>query len=176
MADYTEFKEILIKEKEKLTKSITETKELQKSGSDELSQYDNHPADTASELTERATVAAINAKREETLLNVEEALKALEDGTYGICKECGVEIPYERLEIIPETLYCVEHVPKRHTSHARPVEEAVLDEIHSIERDDIDSFAAVASFGTSESPSDFTESVNHYAELYNSEEENHLDD
>ncbi len=44
----------------------------------------------------------------ETLNKIDEALRKLEDGTYGICEECGAEIPEERLKIIPFAIYCVD--------------------------------------------------------------------
>ena len=41
------------------------------------------------------------------LLYLEEALERIENGTYGICKGCGQEIPKERLEAVPHTQLCV---------------------------------------------------------------------
>ncbi len=35
------------------------------------------------------------------------ALKALADGSYGLCDECGCNIPFERLKIEPQTQHCV---------------------------------------------------------------------
>lgn len=35
------------------------------------------------------------------------ALKALDDGSYGLCDECGCAIPFERLQIEPQTQHCV---------------------------------------------------------------------
>ena len=34
-------------------------------------------------------------------------LKALDDGSYGLCDECGCTIPFERLKIEPQTQHCV---------------------------------------------------------------------
>ena len=36
-----------------------------------------------------------------------EALRRLGDGTYGTCFDCGNGISYDRLAVMPETLYCV---------------------------------------------------------------------
>ena len=35
------------------------------------------------------------------------ALRRIERGTYGYCVTCGNVIPYERLSVMPETVYCV---------------------------------------------------------------------
>ncbi len=39
--------------------------------------------------------------------NIKNALKFVEQGIYGSCQSCGCDIPDARLEVIPETLYCV---------------------------------------------------------------------
>lgn len=38
---------------------------------------------------------------------VASALHRIELGTYGNCLTCGDRIPHERLEVVPETMYCV---------------------------------------------------------------------
>jgi DnaK suppressor protein len=43
----------------------------------------------------------------ERLREVEDALDRLEDGTYGICENCGAAINLERLKVLPFTTYCV---------------------------------------------------------------------
>lgn len=35
------------------------------------------------------------------------ALRRIEQGTYGYCATCGTPIPYDRLCVVPETAYCV---------------------------------------------------------------------
>lgn len=44
----------------------------------------------------------------EQLAEVEHALEKLDDGTYGICDNCGKSIPPERLEAIPQTSLCLD--------------------------------------------------------------------
>jgi DnaK suppressor protein len=44
----------------------------------------------------------------ERLREVEDALDRLEEGTYGICEECGATLNLERLKILPFTTYCVQ--------------------------------------------------------------------
>ena len=39
---------------------------------------------------------------------VHAALARVEDGTYGKCARCGLDIPPERLEFMPEAAYCVQ--------------------------------------------------------------------
>ena len=44
---------------------------------------------------------------------LERALAKLDDGTYGVCDDCGAEIPEGRLRIRPESTLCVECAAKR---------------------------------------------------------------
>lgn len=38
---------------------------------------------------------------------IDHALKNLENNSYGLCGECGCQIPFERLKIEPQTQHCV---------------------------------------------------------------------
>ncbi len=50
---------------------------------------------------------ALKAIEREQLQRIEEALHRLDDSTYGLCNECGHDIPLERLEILPYATLCV---------------------------------------------------------------------
>ena len=39
---------------------------------------------------------------------IDEALERIKEGTYGICQQCGEDIPEERLEIRPKAKYCAQ--------------------------------------------------------------------
>ena len=41
------------------------------------------------------------------LRRIEQALTSLRAHSYGICSRCGKEIPYARLKVQPDSLYCV---------------------------------------------------------------------
>ncbi|MEW9051881.1 MAG: yteA family sporulation protein [Neobacillus sp.] len=148
----------------------------------ELSSYDNHPADEGTELYEREKDIALNEHTDLQLRNIDKALEAMENGTYGKCEVCGKEIPYERLEALPNTTYCKEHSPDQIVSHERPVEEGVsmppfgkfdMDEQdENTAFDAEDSWQTVAQFGTSETPSDLTFSQDNYHDIYMEADEN----
>ncbi len=44
----------------------------------------------------------------ETLVKIDEALRKLNEGTYGICEDCGEEISEQRLKILPFAIYCTD--------------------------------------------------------------------
>ncbi|RME42408.1 MAG: hypothetical protein D6791_17780 [Chloroflexi bacterium] len=72
------------------------------------SSYSNHPADSATDVSVDAMNGALLQIRSRHLEMVENALRRLEDGTYGICEGCGREIDPARLEVLPEAHLCVE--------------------------------------------------------------------
>jgi DnaK suppressor protein len=39
---------------------------------------------------------------------IEEAIARIEDGSYGICEDCGEEIGIKRLEARPVTMLCID--------------------------------------------------------------------
>ncbi|UHA74109.1 TraR/DksA C4-type zinc finger protein [Paenibacillus sp. 481] len=128
----------------------------------ELSGIDNHPADIASELYEREKDISLNEHDEILLERIDTALQQMERGTYGICVVCGQPIPFERLEAIPSTMYCIKDYPEHFVSHGRPVEEQVLqppfgrtsfDEVETQNGfDGEDAWQIVEAWGTSNTP------------------------
>ena len=75
---------------------------------EELADYDQHPADQGTETFEQELDETTMLILEEEDRRVNEARKALAEGRYGTCVDCGKEIPAGRLEAIPETIRCVE--------------------------------------------------------------------
>ena len=49
----------------------------------------------------------LRALENEQLSQIENALKRLDDNTYGICSDCSNPIPSERLDILPYATLCV---------------------------------------------------------------------
>lgn len=49
----------------------------------------------------------------ETLNKIDEAIRKLREGTYGICEDCGAEISEARLKVIPFAIYCIDCKEKR---------------------------------------------------------------
>ncbi|MBI4823935.1 MAG: TraR/DksA C4-type zinc finger protein [Nitrospirae bacterium] len=57
------------------------------------------------DLSEDVSLRKLSTHRE-TLLKIDEALRKLREGTYGICEDCADEIAPERLKILPFAIYC----------------------------------------------------------------------
>jgi len=86
--------------------------------SEELSHFDQHPADTATELSDADREVAIIENAVDQRVQVVAALQRIEDGTYGRCVDCGKEIPAARLEVRPEAARCVEDQEKHEAATA----------------------------------------------------------
>jgi RNA polymerase-binding protein DksA len=63
--------------------------------------------DQSTGLTEQELRLELAEHDRERLLEVEEALERIEDGSYGVCLQSGEEIPYERLRAVPTAKYTV---------------------------------------------------------------------
>lgn len=86
----------------------------------ELSIYDQHQADYASEVEEQEKdflFASVEGRR---LYAIDEALSRLykEPESFGTCEVCGRDIAMERLDIVPETRLCAEHARARDAADA----------------------------------------------------------
>jgi RNA polymerase-binding transcription factor DksA len=68
--------------------------------------YDPNFADISQVTAEKGEADALIQPLKETLVEIDEALNRIAEGTYGLCLKCGKEIPLERLEAVPKTKYC----------------------------------------------------------------------
>jgi RNA polymerase-binding transcription factor DksA len=73
---------------------------------------DNHMGDLASATLDREIDYSLEANSEQHLADIDDALKRIEDGTYGKCVVGGEDIPEERLEALPWTKYCIQHADR----------------------------------------------------------------
>lgn len=101
--------------KDKLIHIRNETMEMLESNpplsfedSGELTAYDNHFADTATELEEREKQMLLIENAKSRLDEVNEALERITKGTYGVCVDTGENIPLDRLEALPYAKRTVE--------------------------------------------------------------------
>lgn len=76
--------------------------------SSELSHFDQHPADTASELSDNDREIALLEAADDQRAQIRSALARMDDGTYGTCVDCGQPISDTRLSVRPEAARCVE--------------------------------------------------------------------
>lgn len=148
----------------------------------ELSNYDNHPAEIASELFQVEMNTALKVHEENILQQIKSALGRVGDGSFGQCVQCGAAIPPERLEAMPYVEMCIqcetqeENEPER---RRRPNEEKVLDaplgrkylnQQEDDEHEGMDQFYDLMKYGSSDSPQDLG-GYHDYEEYYTNEDD-----
>ena len=62
---------------------------------------------------------ALIQMKSETLNKINEAIRRLDEGTYGNCFECGDEIAHARLRALPFAVRCIECEEARETAEQR---------------------------------------------------------
>jgi DnaK suppressor protein len=60
-----------------------------------------HLADAATDSFDRDLMLGLASFEQEVLYEIDQALKRIEDGTYGICELTGQPIPWNRLAAVP---------------------------------------------------------------------------
>jgi RNA polymerase-binding transcription factor DksA len=73
-----------------------------------LGSSDNHLGDTATATYDRELDQGLEEGVQQTLGEIEAALRRIDDGTYGTCLMCGGEIPEPRLRAIPWARLCID--------------------------------------------------------------------
>jgi len=66
------------------------------------------PTDRASMESNRNFILRIRDRERKLIAKIEEALRRLDDGSYGICEACGEKIGTERLKARPVTTLCID--------------------------------------------------------------------
>ena len=73
--------------------------------------------DVARSLAEVETHASLIDQVEGRLTQIDYALNRLEQGLYGLCEECGIDIPAVRLKVLPFATRCVDCQETRDQTH-----------------------------------------------------------
>src|ERR1700720_4059652 len=74
----------------------------------EASAFGMHQADAGSDAYDRDFALSLLSQEQDALYEIDQALKRIELGTYGICEMSGKPIPHARLEAIPFARFTVE--------------------------------------------------------------------
>jgi len=112
-AEMRKFRDLLLAERARLVIELEEIESRTARAADaeratEMSSYEDHPADLASETFEREKDLAIAESVESLFNQVNTALEKVERGTYGVCDACGRPIKKARLQALPFATLCLE--------------------------------------------------------------------
>ncbi|MCW8956818.1 MAG: TraR/DksA family transcriptional regulator [Gammaproteobacteria bacterium] len=67
--------------------------------------------DFAEQVVQRENDDVLDALGEDarqTVMKIDNALLRIKSGEYGVCKSCGLEIPEQRLEVVPFAELCID--------------------------------------------------------------------
>jgi RNA polymerase-binding transcription factor DksA len=88
--------------------SVAQNSLRSRSESNEASAVGQHQADAGSDAYEKDFALSLLSQEQDALYEIEEALKRIELGTYGVCEMSSKAIPHTRLEAIPFARFTVE--------------------------------------------------------------------
>jgi RNA polymerase-binding transcription factor len=98
------FKKLLFKQREEIVGEVKQMVESSKEmGQDGIQDI----GDEAANIYNKQVLLSLNENERTRLQEVDESLDRIENGTYGICEECGGPISLKRLEVRPVAKYCV---------------------------------------------------------------------
>ena len=107
-----QLRQLLITERAKLAEEIKQiardASTSPRDASGDLSAYTVHLADMAADTYDRELSMNIASSEQETLYQIDDALKRLDDGSYGVCQQCNQPIAMSRLKAVPYASMCIE--------------------------------------------------------------------
>jgi DnaK suppressor protein len=116
--DLTGFKKIIAERKEEILDGIKHIsddtlKKSQKDAAGDISGYTYHMADVATDTYDREFSLGLASNDRELLYELDDALKKIEEGSFGICEQCKTLISKIRLRAVPQARFCVKCQEKK---------------------------------------------------------------
>jgi len=107
-AEIRKFQALLLAERMKILGDVSymENETLRKSHID-LSSMPTHMADLGTDNYEMENTLGLMDSEMKLLVEIDAALRRIENGTYGICQARNEPVPKERLKAIPWARYCI---------------------------------------------------------------------
>lgn len=116
--DLVEFKKRILTLRESIVEGINHIsedtlKKSQKEASGDNSGYTYHMADVATDTYDREFSLGLASNERELLYELSDALKKIDDSTFGVCEDCGNLISKTRLKAVLYARLCVKCQEKR---------------------------------------------------------------
>lgn len=108
--DFDRFHKMLLIERERVVNAVQglERNSLREAAHNAGSDF-NELAEVGTDNYDREVALRVASGEAELLYEIDEALKRIQDGTYGVCEGTGKPIPRRRLEVFPAARYTVEY-------------------------------------------------------------------
>ncbi len=109
--DTERFRTILLEERRRAEEALRHLHDenpgsIEYEGEDET--FDNHLGDAATITFDREMDYSLEGNTGHVLAAINEALRRIEEGTFGTCARCGTPIAEERLEAMPYATKCID--------------------------------------------------------------------
>jgi DnaK suppressor protein len=113
-----EYKKVITKRKNEILDAIERIsedtlKKSQKDASGDISGYTFHMADVATDNYDREFSLGLASNDRQSLYELDDALKRIEEGTFGVCEECNTVLTKARLKALPYARLCLNCQQKR---------------------------------------------------------------
>lgn len=106
-----EFEEIILQKlsvaKEELN-SLKETLSKKNDSGTDLTASTSKLLEDGADTLERESLSQLAARQQKFIINLENALIRIKNGTYGVCVDTGKLIAKERLKAVPHTMHSIE--------------------------------------------------------------------
>ena len=105
----TYYKQLLLEKMYEILSDVGQMEENIFQGGGELSTMPVHLADVGTDSYEQEFSLGLMAEERKTLIEIQQALARIQNGTFGFCEGLGIPIEENRLEAIPWTRYSLEY-------------------------------------------------------------------
>jgi RNA polymerase-binding protein DksA len=117
-SDLKDFKKIVLKKKAEILNDLEHIsddtlRKSQKEASGDISGYTYHMADVATDNYDREFSLGLASGERKSLYELDDALKRIEEGTFGICDDCHKPITKIRLKAVPSARLCIKCQQKK---------------------------------------------------------------
>ena len=124
--DTQHFKKLLMDKRSELLGQMNSIKETEmektlKESTGDHSAYSFHMADLGTDAMEREKAFMLASKSGRLLHHINEALRRIQDASYGKCITCGRNISVQRLMAVPHARFCIECKEREETEKTKAV-------------------------------------------------------
>lgn len=110
--DLKQYRELLLKLKERISDDIRHIsedtlKKSQKEAAGDISGYTLHMADVATDAYDREFSLGLASNDRDAIIQINDALKRIDEGKFGSCQKCSKPIAKTRLKALPFTSFCL---------------------------------------------------------------------
>ncbi len=107
------YERLLLAKKKALLEEMATTMKAQVSttireSTGDISSYSYHMADQGTDAMERELAFMFASKSGRLIYHIDEALRRIQEGTFGKCHKCGEQISAARLQAVPHARMCIE--------------------------------------------------------------------